>query len=80
MYPKLLSAAVVAGMFPGTCDSTLSLYDPQLQELTWLVAADSDFDFALGGKAALLQQDSDPPPDPPPDEPVEPREGPHDPE
>lgn len=69
MYAKLLSAAVVAGMFPGTCDSTLSLYDPQLQVPTLLVAADSDFDFARGGKTVLFMETTDPPPDD--DEPVD---------
>ena len=77
MYSKLLSAAVVAGMFPGTCDSTLSLYGPPLQEPTLSVAADSDFDFARGGKTALFMVASDPPPDD--DEPAETPHGVNDP-
>ena len=78
MYPKLLSAAVAAGMFPGTCGSTLSLYGPPFQEPTLSVATDSDFDFARGGKTALFMETSDPPPGD--DEPAEVPGGVHDPQ
>ena len=74
MYAKLLSAGILAGMFPGTCDSTLSPYGPQVQVPTLLVSADSGFDYEHGGKTRLFMATEDPPPDPPegPDWPEEP--------
>ena len=65
MYTKLLSAAAAAGLFAGTCDSSLSAIGRLSQEPTLSVAADSDFDLGLGGKLALLRDEHEPPPPPP---------------
>ncbi len=80
MYSRLLSAAIVAGLMPATCDPVQGLDGSPFGESSFSVAA-PDFDLAFGGKVALLLEGTDPPPDDDDDgdEPSLPPDGPHDP-